>query len=112
MGTAHCGESQTSGKAGGLKTVNRSKRLKTWCHLKVAITQTDSADPTDGLLPLALGCISEPSPHPYQPSKHNSLLPKTVHPSRSLYAHETSGQRRSRFSPSCNQPPETPHISG
>ena len=29
-------KSATTGKAGGLKYLNRSKRLKTWRHLKVA----------------------------------------------------------------------------
>ncbi len=99
-GDAICvhGESETSGKAGGLKTVNRSKRLKTWRHLKVAINQTGSVDPADGLLLLALGCICERSPHLSRPSRHNNLLPKNVHLSRSLYVHQRSEQHKSHFS--------------
>jgi hypothetical protein len=47
-------ESDTSGKAGGLKTVNRSKRSRTVGHLKVAAIQTDSVDrPFDLRLPVS-----------------------------------------------------------
>jgi hypothetical protein len=46
--------SVTSGKAGGLKYVNRSKRLKTGRHLKVATTQKFLADRAfDPLLPVS-----------------------------------------------------------
>jgi phytoene dehydrogenase-like protein len=42
-------ESHTSGKAGGLKVVNRSKRLETMCHLKVASSENYSAVRDGGL---------------------------------------------------------------
>jgi C4-dicarboxylate-specific signal transduction histidine kinase len=42
-------ESHTSGKAGGLKVVNRSKRLETMCHLKVASSERYSAVRDGGL---------------------------------------------------------------
>ena len=51
------GSHNTSGKAGGLKNVNRSKRLKTMIHLKVDFIQTVSVDQTCDLhFPVSL-CI-------------------------------------------------------
>jgi hypothetical protein len=60
----------------GLEYVNRSKRLKTVSHLKVAISQTFSTDPVSDLLPLGFGYTLVSFLYQTPWSKRHTLWPK------------------------------------
>ena len=79
-----------------LEFLNRSKRLKTWGHLKVAI-QTNLVGQYVDLRAPAFGYILARHLRPYQPLIHSSLWPKSAALQNSSFDPENSGRSESHF---------------